>query len=201
MKYICEGCGREVPPEEYESQSDVFCTVCEGIIKEIKEEGVASYYARKRTVEGRADSLEPENEMQKPLILLILAVVVLTFVGLALSPCLGLSIATVGSVFFDWILEAGAGSALVYAILWRSMRKRDGKILKLPGGVHVCGVLLTMLATAAVRLWVSILFGGRAAMDPKGLLQMFLFLVVPGVIAGGFISFNMPSTRNIRDNL
>ncbi len=62
-KYICEGCGQEVPPEEYESQSDVFCTVCEGIVEEIKEEDVASYYARRRAGEGRADSLELEDRV------------------------------------------------------------------------------------------------------------------------------------------
>jgi hypothetical protein len=48
-----------------------------------------------------------------------------------------------------------------------------------------------MIATAAVRMGVLFWFGGYAAINPEGMLQIFTFLVVPIFWAFAAIRFAM----------
>jgi hypothetical protein len=130
--------------------------------------------------------------MRKPLLLLLLTAGGMSIVALTLvTQVLGVPVDAAWSVFLGWTGEAGAASAIVYSVLWHSMRKRDGHILKLPFGAHVCGVLSVMIATAAVRTGIAVLFGGPVALNPRGELQILLFLVVPSAFAFAAIKFAM----------
>jgi hypothetical protein len=130
--------------------------------------------------------------MQKSLLLLGLTVGGMSLVALSLvTQVSGVPADAAWSVFIQWTVEAWAVSAIAYLVLWRSMRKRDGLILKLHIGAHVCGVISTMIATAAVRMGVVFLFGGHAASNPEGMVQIFLFLVAPSSLAFAVIWFAM----------
>jgi hypothetical protein len=135
--------------------------------------------------------------MQKPLLLLGLTVGGMSIVSLVLvTQVSGVAADAAWSVFFHWTLQAWAASAIAYLVLWRSMRKRNGLILKFHIGAHVCGVLSAMIATAAVRTGVVVLFGGAAAVNPQNGLQIFLFLVVPSALAFAAIKFAILRMHN-----
>ena len=135
--------------------------------------------------------------MQKPLLLLGLTVAAVSLIALTLVTQFSRIPADAAwTTFVHWAIEAWAASAIAYSLLWQAMRSRDGLILRLHSGAHVFGVLSTMLATAAVRMGVVVVFGGRAALDPEGGLQIFLFLVVPSAVAFAVIGSAMIRMRS-----
>lgn len=140
--------------------------------------------------------------MKKPLLLLGLSVCGLSIVALSLvTQVSGVSVDAAVSVFFQWAVEACAVSAIAYVVLWRSMRKRDGLILKPQIAAHVYGVLSVMIATAAVRMGVVFLLGGQAASKPEGMMQTFLFLVVPVSLAFAVIWLAMLRVNSIQNRM
>ena len=107
------------------------------------------------------------------------------------------SFGAVLSVFFQWMIEAWACSAIAYLVLWWVMRKQDGLTLKLNIGENICGVLYVMIGTATVRMGLAYLMGGYAAMNPESGLQVVLFLAVPITVAFISIKFAILRSNNI----
>jgi hypothetical protein len=130
--------------------------------------------------------------MQKPLKNLGLIVGGMSLLALFLSTQVyGFLAEDVLSVFFHWIVEAWLVSAIAYFVLWWSIAKTRYTYPELKIVEHLFGVLLTMVSTAVVRMGVLFLFGGHAAVSPKGMLQIFLFLVAPSFLAFAVVCFTM----------
>ena len=90
------------------------------------------------------------------------------------------------AVFFESIPAA----FLMYLLVWGGFRVKAGSSFKVGFSGHLAGVLITILGSAAIRIFAYLTFAGRSAYSPSvetGEAAVYL-LIIPGIVAAVYLS-------------
>jgi len=87
-------------------------------------------------------------------------------------------------------VESIPAAFLMYLLVWGGFRVKAGSSFKIGFSGHLSGVLITILGSAAIRMFAYLTFAGRNAYSPSaetGEAGVY-FLIIPGILAAIYLS-------------